>query len=216
MKSNSTVILAIVSVLLAVVLFWIKHSDNAQMASDAGTIVDYSNRLDTAQMQIAERNGSLINLSNILAECASASLTLSNRLTETQSTVTQQSEHISDLTRQVATATSENQALNQRVMNLTNQLAGLSSQLAQTQTNLDRTAQDLAQSRKDYSLLDNRFRRDVAERLVVARKFYNASELRAQLEWLKRNPETQISTESIYKSFDVEVKTNGAYVIAPN
>jgi len=59
-------------------------------------------------------------------------------------------------------------------------------------------------------------RRDVAERAVVERKFYNLSELRAQMEKLKDYPGGEVSAESIYAGLDVEVTSNAVHIIAPN
>jgi chromosome segregation ATPase len=213
MKTYSLIALAVVSVVLAVVLFTTKHADNAQMASDAAAIVDYSNRLDTAELHVSERNGALLLLSNTLAETTQ---TLSNQLTAAQATVAQDAEQLAKLNQQAAAAAAENQALSGRVMELTNQVAGLSGQLAQSQSSLAQTKQDLTQLHKDYALLDNRFRRDVAERLVVERKFATYAEVQAQAEKLKTATGSLPTPESIYKGLDVEVTSNGvAHVIAP-
>ena len=217
MKSYSTIALAVVSVVLAAALFTTKHSDNAQMAADAGVIVDFSNRLDTAELHVSERNGKLIILSNALAECQSAGAAVSNRLTAAQAALALNAEQIAKQNQQATAAAAANLALNRRVTELTNQLAGLAAQLALTQTNLAQTTQDLAQSRKDYSLLDNRFRRDVAERVVVERKFNTYAEVAEQAKKLWSTSVPLATPESIYKGLDVEVKANGeAHVIAPN
>jgi chromosome segregation ATPase len=217
MKTYSIIALAVVSVVLAVVLFTTRNADNAQLAAATGAIVDFSNRLDTAEMHVSERNGSLIILSNILAECQSASAAVSNRLTEAQSTLALNAEQIAKLTRQVAAANTENQALNQRVLGLTNQVAGISGQLAQTQVSLTRTNQDLVQAGKDYALLENRFRRDVAERVLVEHKFNTYAIVKAQLKKLYSNSVPYSTPESIYAGLNVEVKSNGeCHVIWPD
>lgn len=213
MKTYSLIALAVASVILAVILFMTKSSDNAQMASDAAAIVDYSNRLDTAEMHVSERNGALIILSNTLAETTQ---TLSNQLTAAQSALALDAEQFTNLNQQITAANTENHSLNQQVLALTNQVTALSSQLAQTQASLTQTNKDLAQLHKDYTLLDNRFRRDVAERIVVEHKFNMISELQAQLKKLQTNPGQWATPKSIYEGLNVEVKSNGeSYVIAP-
>jgi len=194
----------------------IKRSDDAQHETDAGTINGFSNRLDSAQTQIAFCNGiillfsnSLDVISNRLDESRSASLTFSNQLMEAQSTIALDTEQITNLNGQVAAAESGNQTLGQQVMDLTNQLAGLARQMGLTQTNL-------VQANKDHALLENRLRRDVAERMVVERKFNNPLELQAQIQNLKTNPAVVISAESIYAGLDVEVKSNAVHVISPD
>jgi len=98
--------------------------------------------------------------------------------------------------------------LSQRVMDLTNQMAGLTGQIALTATNLD-------QANKDYALLEERLREDVAERVVVERKFFNLSELQTQLDYLKTHPGGDVSAETIYADLDVEVKSNAVHVLYP-
>ena len=72
------------------------------------------------------------------------------------------------------------------------------------------------QLHKDYALLDNRFRRDVAERVVVERKFNSYPEVQAQLKKLYTNSVPYATPESIYKGLNVEIVSNGvAHVIMP-
>ena len=209
MKHLLSTALALVCIALVISLVVTKRGDNVQRESDAGAVTDFSNRLDSAQIQIATYRGAMLTLSNYLDESRVVSLTLSNHLAEAGSTVARDTEQITNLTRQVAEVTSENQALRQHAADLTNQLADLTSQIALTGTRL-------AQANMDYALLENRLRRDVAERAVVERKFYNLSELQAQMEKLKNNPGGEVSAGSIYAGLDVEVTSNGVHVISPN
>jgi chromosome segregation ATPase len=212
MKLYLPVALALVCIGLIISVVMMKRGADAQHEADAGTITDCSNRLDSAHTQIAFCIGTMLTLSNRLDESRSASLTFSNHLREAESALAFDAEQITNLTRRVAEVESENQTLqtaSQRLMDLTNQMAGLSRQMALTETNL-------AQADKDYALLENRLRRDVAERLVVERKFYNLAELRAQMERLRTYPGGDVSAESIYAGLDVEVKSNTVHVISPN
>ena len=210
MKLYLPIVLALACAVLVISLIVIKRGDNAQHENDAGAIADFSNQLTSAQTQIATGNETILTFSNSLDESRSASLTFSNRLIEAESAMVLDTEQITNLNRQVAEMESENQTLGRRVMDLTNQLAGLTMQIASTTASLN-------QANKDYALLENRLRRDVAERTVVERKFNNPSELQAQMQKLKKNPTDVISSESIYAGLDVEVKSNGTFhVISPN
>jgi chromosome segregation ATPase len=213
MKHYFSIALALACTVLVISLFVMKRGDNAQHESDAGAIADFSNRLDSAQTQVAICKGTMTVVSNNLVESQSASLTFSNQWIEAESTMALDAEQITNLNRQVAELTSENQTLGQRVMDLTNQMtsrmAGLTNQIALTQASLD-------QANKDYALLENRFRIDVAERVVVERKFNNPAELKAQIENLEWSPSHVVSAESIYAGLDVEVKSNKLHVISPN
>lgn len=213
MKQTLPKILLASCILLAVALLIIKRSDNARHDSDITTITDYSNRLDLAQGDITTHLKSIFALSNTLA---TTSLALSNQLAEAQSTIALQTEQITNLTRQASTATADNELQGRNVLVLVQQVNTLTEQLALTETRLAQTNSDLVQLGKDYALLQNRFLRDVAERVLVARKFNNPDELRAQLQSLKTNPAGVVSAELFYASLNVVVNSNGtAHVISP-
>ncbi len=142
------------------------------------------------------------------------SQTFSNQLMVAQSNAARGTEQITSLTSQVAKLESENQTLGLSVTNLTgllsNQTANFTQQLTAAKAGLD-------QANKDYALLENRLRRDVAERLVIQRKFYNLPALQAQIERLKNDPLTpQITEQGIYAGLDIEVLADSLHVISPN
>ena len=213
MKQFLPTALFLTCIVLVLSLFLMKRGDEAQQATDTGTITEFSNQLTSAQLQIATREGILIAMSNRLDECRSAVATFSNQLTEAQSAMDAVAEQTTNLNHRVAELASQNQTLqatlDRRITELTNKVAGLTQQLTLTQTNLN-------QSYKNYALLENRLRRDVAERLVAERKFNNPSELRAQIENLQWSPAQEVSAEHIYAGLDIEVKSNSFHVIAPN
>jgi len=213
MKTYLSAVLALVCTGLVISLVVMKRADNAQHETDAGAIADFSNRLDSAQTQIAIYKGTMDVISNSLDESRSASLTFSNRLTEAESTLALSTERLTNLNRHVAEVESENKTLGQtlgrRVTDLTNQVASLTNQLALTQAGLD-------SANKNYALLENRLRVDVAQRAVVERKFYNLAELQAQIQYLESHPPEAISADSIYAGLGVEVKSNTVHVISPD
>ena len=217
MKQILSIALTLVCVLLVVALIVTKHGDNAQHDNDTGAIADFSNQVISAQSQIATRDAAILTFSNSLSESQSASLALSNQLTEAQSTIALSAEQITNLNLQVAAVKSENQTLGRSVVDLTNQVAGLTGQIALAKASLTQTNEDLVQAHKDYGLLENRFRIDVAERTVAERKFNNISALKAQLQYLRETPVDEVTADSIYAGLNVEVKSNGwCHVIAPN
>jgi SMC interacting uncharacterized protein involved in chromosome segregation len=190
-----------------------KRGDSVQHESDAGAIADFSNQLDSAQLQIATCNGTILTFSNSLSESQSAASAFSNQLMEAQSSTALDTEQITNLNLQVAGMESEKQSLDQRIMDLngqmTNQVAALASQLASTRASLDQVT-------KGCVLLEDRFRRDVAERVVVERKFNNPPELQAQMKYLEKNPASVISAEGIYAGLGIVVKSNTFYVVSPD
>jgi chromosome segregation ATPase len=182
MKQYLPIALIVACLGLAAALFMTKRSGDAQQAADAGAITDFSNRLDSAQTQIAIGNGTIAVFSNRLDASQSAAAALSNQLTEAQSTITLNTEQITKLNGEAAQMALANQTLSTRVADLnsqmTNQVAVLKAQLASTQTNLD-------QLTKGCLLLEDRLRRDVGERVAAERKFNNLSALQAQIKYLK-------------------------------
>jgi chromosome segregation ATPase len=220
MKQYLSIILTVVCLVLVIALFLMKHSDDAQHDSETSSITDFSNQLDLAQMHLSICNGTALIFSNNLNDSQSALLTFSNQLTQAGSVAALDGEQITNLNQQVMDVKSENQTLAQHLVDLTgqtsNQLAGLTRQLTTTQASLAETNKDFAQLGKDYVLLENRFRMDVAERLVVERKFNNFQALQAQLRNVKSKPPGVISAQSIYAGLNVEVRSNGTvHVLTP-
>ncbi|HEX5399622.1 MAG TPA: hypothetical protein VFY06_11305 [Verrucomicrobiae bacterium] len=213
MKHYLPTALALACVVLITALFMTKRGGDEQHGKDAAAIADFSNQLWSAQTQIAINNGKIVTLSNNFHEAESAVSTFSNQLTEAQSSTALATEQITNLNQRVVDLESENEALSRNlarsVMDLTNQVTVLTNQLVAVRAELDRAG-------KNYELLENRLRRDVAGRLVMERQFNNLSALKAQIQNLERNPVAEISADSIYAGLDVEVKSNSFYVIAPN
>jgi chromosome segregation ATPase len=213
MKQYLSTALALTLIVLVIALIVVKRGDDAQHESDAGSITDYSNQLSSAQTQIIIYQGTLAAQSNSLTEWQSSALTFSNNLVEAETTNVLDAEQITKLTGQVAEAKSDNPTLEQRLTDLsdqmTNQVASLTKQINSTEAGLE-------QANKDYALLENRLRRDVAERVLVERRFNNLLELRAQIKKIKENPAEEVSAESFYSDLDVEVNSNGSFhVLAP-
>lgn len=211
MKLYLPIILGVVCLTLVGVLVKTTKDANARHDTDVSTISSYSNRLDAAETELNVRGQTILTLSNSLDECRSASMTLSNQLADAQTTVLNQSEQITNLTGHLATVTAEKLALDGQRVSLTNQVFTLTNQLVQTRTTL-------AQANKDYALLENRFRIDVAERLVMQRKFYNPDELQTQMDRLKTyRGAFDVTADQIYAGLNVEVKSNGTvHVISPD
>ena len=213
MKHLLTVILGLLCAGLAIALFSNKRDCDAQREKDAETITGASNVLSSAWKEVAAFRANVSTLSNQLETCQSTSLTFSNELIEAQSAMATAKEgferQITELKGQSTQLETEKGALSQRIAELTNHISDLTNQIASAQTNL-------LQANKEYALLENRFRRDVAERVIVERRFNNRQELKAQLENLQYNPTREISEDRIREGLNVVVgRSNVCYVIAP-
>ena len=213
MKHLLTGIFGLLSLGLAIALFSSKRDSEEQHAKDAETITSASNLLSSAWKEVAAVKGNVLTLSNQLETSKSTSLTFSNQVIEAQSALASAKEvserQLTELKGQSTQLETEKQALSQRIAERTNHISDLTNQIAAAQTNL-------LQASKEYALLENRFRRDVAERVIVERRFNNRQELKAQLELLQWNPAREISEDRIREGLNVVVgKSNLCYVIAP-
>jgi chromosome segregation ATPase len=217
MKHLLTGVLGLLCLGLAVFLFVSKRNSDAQHQQDAEAIASATNRLSSSQLEVAGFIGKVFILSNQLQTCRSTSLTLSNELVEAKSALSSAKEgldrQIRDLQRQITQKSTqwetEEQASSQRIADLTHRITELTNHNASVQASLD-------QADKNYVLLENRFRRDVAERVMVERKFNNSAELKAQMEYLHWNPSREITEDRIREGLNVVVgKSNLCYVIAP-
>jgi chromosome segregation ATPase len=213
-KHLLTGILGVLCLGLAIALFKSKRDNDAQHEKDVETITSATNLLSSAWKEVAAVKGNVSTLSNRLESSQSTALTYSNELMEAKSALATTKEslerQITELkgqsTQQLET---EKQTSSQRIAELTNHISDLTNQIASAQASL-------LQANKDYALLENRFRRDVAERVIVERRFNNCNELKAQLENLQYNPAREISEDRIRQGLNVVVgKSNLCYVIAP-
>src|SRR6185312_16870174 len=175
MKQYYSTALTIVCVVVVVLFIFIKRSDDAQHEADAAAITTFSNQLASAQEQLVSRDETVLMYSNNLAGTRSTLSTISNQLVEAKSIAATYVEQITNLNTRIAKSESENLILNQQIATLTNQTAELTKQVALTDASVE-------QAHKEYSLLENCLRRDMAERIIVERKFNNLSELQLQLE----------------------------------
>jgi chromosome segregation ATPase len=205
--------LALVCVVLVVALFMTKGRDNTRHENDVTTITTFSNQLFTTQTEVDIYRGNVMILSNRLDDCQTTALTLSNQLNTVNSNLTSAKEENSKLTGQFNQSKSENEVLRRNIETLTGYIVTLTNQIATVQA---RAQASLSEANDNYARLENRFRRDVAERLVTERKFNNLQALKAQMDYLKSNPEKEVSTQTIYAGLDVVVKSNLVYVISPN
>ena len=217
MKQLPSIILGLVCLGLVVYLYVTKQNNDAQHEKDAEAITNSSNLLSSCQMEVAASKENALTLSNSLESCQSTSLRFSNDLVEAKSALATTKEgldqQITDLNRQITRQTrqseTEKQTSSQQIADLNHQVTELINQIASTHASL-------IQANKDYVLLENRFRRDVAERVIVERKFNNRTELKAQLEYLLWNSSGEISEDRIREGLNVVVgRSNLCYVIAP-
>src|ERR1039457_6652178 len=98
-------ILAVASLGLAVALVVLKHHADAQQTESANTIVDFSNQIVKAHVNIEDLNQANLNLSNALATNREMSLVLSNHLAKPAGPLAAAAVSLQDAQQQITTLT---------------------------------------------------------------------------------------------------------------
>jgi predicted RNase H-like nuclease (RuvC/YqgF family) len=178
-------VLAVASLGLAVALVVFKHHADAQQTESANTIIDFSNQIVKANVNIEDLNQANLNLSNDLATNREMSLTLSNQLAEaagslaaTTASLQNAQQQITNLNERITDLEAQNQALDQRASSLSNTIAALDTQIAFTQMKL-------ASSETNNAFLDGELKRQIAQKAELEHKFNDLAEVRTQVRKLR-------------------------------
>lgn len=178
-------ILAVACFGFAIALVVIKHQADTQQATDASTILDFSNQIVKANVSIEDLNQANLNLSSDLATNREMSLALSNQLVQTVGTLATTTASLQDAEQQVTNLNvritdleSQNQALDQRANTLSNTIAALNTQISLTQA-------QLASSETNNAFLSSELKRQIAQRAELEHKFNDLAEVRTQVRKLR-------------------------------
>ena len=178
-------ILAVACIGFAVALVVLKHQADAQQAASNGTILDFSNQIVKAKINLEDLNQANLNLGNDLATNRQMSLALSNQLAETAGTLAATTvslqgaeQQITNLNDRITDLESQNQALDQRANSLSNTIAALDTQIALTQMKL-------ATSQTNNTFLAMQLQQQMAEKKKLEDKFNDLAEVRAQAHKLR-------------------------------
>jgi hypothetical protein len=216
MKNVVPIFLAIGVVILGVALYFIKAGDNTQITNLNASLADCSNRLDIVNAKVTVRDTQLYTLSNNLVTASAAVSDISNQLTQAQGALDEQKGQVTKLNSQLTDANAQNDALNHSLMDATNQYNTLSTLQQATKSDLETTNAVLVQLQGDYGVLGQRLKEDVAQRLVLERRWRNPQMLSEQVDFMKNSPEEVITPERIYAGLNVLVSSNGSVrVLAP-
>lgn len=175
---SGIVILVVVCVGMVVALVVEKKHADTEQKKDSDTILDFSNQLATANINLdGLRQVNLILTNDIVA--AQQTLTvLSNQYVATSASLSNTTAALKTAQDQIADLEAQNQALDQQVVNMTNTIANLSTQIAETQLKL-------VESETNNAFLESELKRQVAERVDLERKFNNLTQVRAQVRKLR-------------------------------
>ena len=178
-------ILAVACFGFAIALVVIKHQADTQQATDASTILDFSNQIVKANVSIEDLNQANLNLSSDLATNREMTLALSNQLVQTVGTLATTTASLQDAQQQVTNLNvrindleSQNQVLDQRANTLSNTIAALNTQISLTQA-------QLASSETNNAFLSSELKRQIAQRAELEHKFNDLAEVRTQVRKLR-------------------------------
>lgn len=232
------IVLLVVCVGLVVALIAGKRSADIQQKKDAETIVDFSNQLTTANINLDDLRQVNLMLTNDLDASRRTLTTLSNQYVETSASLSNTEAALKTAQDQITDLEAQNRALDQQTMEMTNTIANLSAQITETQMKL-------VESETNNAFLESELKRQVAERAELERKFNNLSQVRAQvrklrddllvarrLQWMRegtdpsqerkgaqllmaRAPETNRNIGPVRYDLNVEVSSDGSVQVVP-
>ncbi|PWU17469.1 MAG: hypothetical protein C5B50_11255 [Verrucomicrobia bacterium] len=179
------VILAVLSVVLAIVAFNINKKATTEHDEDVRSISSFSNQWNTASEKLGEQQRVNATLEKQVEAEKAEILTLTNNITKVTGDLIKSEEalHASQEVvkkdeAKIADLESQNQLMDKRALDLTNSISSLSLQIAETQ-------KKLAASEGDKADLESQLKRLVAEKKELERQFNDLTVLRAQVAKLK-------------------------------
>ncbi len=174
----SVVILIVVCVGLGIALVIGKSQADKRQKMDANTILDFSNQLTTANISLDDLRQVNLALTNDLDASRQALVMMSNQYVAVSASFSDTKTALKAAQYQITSLEAQNQALDQRVAEMTNAIAKLSAQIAETQ-------KKLAESETNNVFLEGELKRQVARKAELEFKFNNLSQVRTQVKKLR-------------------------------
>jgi hypothetical protein len=184
-KKIGIVVLIIACVGLAIALIVLKSQSDAQQTKNADTILEFSNQLDEANININDLHQTNLKLNSdiatnmlVLSVLSNQLDTASNALVSTTASLQDAQEQITNLNTRLSDLQAQNQVLDQRADSLSNTIASLDTQITMTQMKL-------AVSETNNVFLESELKRQVAEKTELEHKFNDLDEVRTQVKKLR-------------------------------
>jgi chromosome segregation ATPase len=186
------VILLVACIGLGIALFATKKQGDEQHAADVTSIVDFSNQVVNANVQLNDFRQTNLALTNDLAasqhelnvsqqqadalsnSLAAASAALNN----TKTSLASAQDQISSLNTHISDLETQNKVLDQRAMDLTNTIAQLSASIENTQN-------QLAIAETNRVFIETQLQKQMAQKAELEHRFNDINEVRAQVKKLK-------------------------------
>jgi uncharacterized protein (DUF3084 family) len=232
------VLLVVVCVGMVVVLILEKDRADTRHKLDSDIILDFSNQLANASMNLDGLRQVNLILTNDLVAARQNLTVLSNQYVATSVSLSNTTTALKTAQDQIADLEVQNQTLDQQVTDMTNTINNLSAQITATQMKL-------VQSETNNAFLESELKRQVAEKAELERKFNNLSLVRSQvrklrndllmarrLEWMRqgtdptqmrkgaqllmaRAPATNRMVGPAHYDLNVEVNSDGSVRVVP-
>jgi chromosome segregation ATPase len=183
MKTKTGIIvLVVVAVGLLIVLFATKKQADDQHIKDVTAILEFSNQLDTANINLNDQRQVNLMLTNDLESTRQVLMETSNNLSGqlegAKAEIENDQNLITNLNGRISDLETQNKALDGRATMLSNNIVELDAKIAATQ-------QLLATTQTNNAFLATELQKQMAEKAELERKFSDVDAVRAQLSKLR-------------------------------
>jgi hypothetical protein len=183
MKTKTGIIvLVVVAAGLLIALFATKKQADDQHVKDATAILEFSNQLDTANINLNDQRQVNLMLTNDLESTRQVlmetSNNLSGQLAGAKTEIENDQNMITNLNGRISDLETQNKALDDRATTLSNNIVVLDAKIATTQ-------QLLATTQTNNTFLAAELQKQMAEKAELERKFSDVDAVRAQLSKLR-------------------------------
>jgi len=213
MKSKiGLILLALVAVVLLVSVVYIKKQADDKQARDASTILDFSNQLSKASLDLNELQQVNLTLNRDLATNRAVLGDLSNTLSAVSETVTNTraalqsaQDEITTQSTRITDLQAQNQELDARAKRMSDQALELTNTIIALNAQINDTVQKLSASKSDNSFLEKQLQELMAAKAELEHNFdtlaivrEQVSKLRAELvaarrlQWMKEGTDVQL------------------------
>jgi len=220
MKNRMGIIfLILICVGLSIGLIWSQKQAGDRRMADAASIGSFSNKWQEAQSQLLRqetvnaeletllesRNEQLKTVTNEIAQVTAELTKAQAELKATQEAIRERDEAIKR-DEKIAKLETQNEALDERAIELANSITNLNLQIAQTR-------QKLAASEGDKAFLEKELQRLISEKAELERKFNDIAALRAQVAKLREEMNVARRLEWIRKGIYAANERKGAELL---
>jgi uncharacterized protein (DUF3084 family) len=206
-------ILAVACVGLAIFLWVTKKQAADEQEKSTNTILQFSNDLFTANLNLNELRQVNLMLTNDLATTRQEVVALSNNVVETATAFTNATaalqtaqDQITNLNTRIASLESQNQILDQHAASLAALIETLNSQISDTQ-------HKLANSETNNVFLEKELKREMAEKAELENKFNNLTVVRGQVKKLRDDLVTARRVQWIRSGTSTSSSVKGAQLL---